>query len=114
MDFRGTDPAPSNTEDPSPAPAIEELAAQWLDAEDRAGIESSNSAVMEEAVRLGEAYDAAIRAVSLEELRLAWEAARVRQGRELIGTREWGDCRRVSELLRTEYAAARPQRDGPA
>ena len=62
MDLRETDAAQSGSDDPSPAPAIEELAAEWLDAECRAEIESSNIALMEEAVRLGEAYDAAIRA----------------------------------------------------
>jgi hypothetical protein len=90
------------------APSCEMLAARWLDAEERAGIEPTNATLAHEAVRLAGAYEAAIRAASLEELRLAWEAARQRQGRELIGTREWGDARRVSELLRAEYAAARP------
>ena len=93
----------------SAGPPCEELAAQWLEAEDRAGTEASNASLMLEAVRLGEAYDAAIRVATQEELRLAWEAARHRQAREDVGTREWGDARRVSELLRAEYLAARPE-----
>jgi hypothetical protein len=88
--------------------SCEVLAARWLEAEERAGIEPTNATLAQEAVRLAQAYEDAIRAATQEELRLAWEAARQRQGRELIGTREWGDARRVSELLRTEYAAARP------
>ena len=90
------------------ATGCEVLAARWLDAEERAGIEPTNATLAQEAVRLAGAYEDAIRAASLEELRLAWEAARRRQNGELIGTREWGDARRVSELLRAEYAAARP------
>ena len=97
------------TEVPTAAPLSPEvLAARWLEAEERAGIEPTNANLAQEAVRLAGAYEDAIRASSQEELRLAWEAARQRQGRELIGTREWGDARRVSELLRTEYLAARP------
>ncbi len=90
------------------APGCEVLAARWLEAEERTEIEPTNATLAREAVRLALAYEDAIRAVSQEELRLAWEAARQRQGRELIGTKEWADARRVSELLRTEYEAARP------
>ena len=93
---------------PIAAPGCEVLAARWLEAEERAGIEPTNANLAQEAIRLAGAYETAIREATLEELRLAWEAARVRQNRELIGTREWGDARRVSELLRAEYAAARP------
>lgn len=88
--------------------SCEVLAARWLEAEERSEIEPMNATLAQEAIRLAAAYEDAIRAASQEELRLAWEAARQRQGRELIGTREWSDARRVSELLRTEYAAARP------
>jgi hypothetical protein len=89
------------------ASACEELAVQWLNAEQRARTEPTNEAVGDEAVRLGEAYDEAIGAASQEELRLAWETAQRHQAAEEIGSRAWADARRVSELLRTEYQAAR-------
>src|SRR5690606_15634599 len=60
----------------------EELAARWLEAEARVEIEPANQALAQEAVRLASAYEAAIRVASLEELRLAWEAARRRQAQE--------------------------------
>jgi hypothetical protein len=67
-----------------------------------------------EAARLGELYDNAVRAASQEDLRLAWEAARYRQRAEEVGTPAWSDARRVSELLRVEYEAARPNPNGRA
>ena len=87
--------------------ACEDLATRWLAAEERTRAEPANEALAEEAVRLGEAYDAAIGAASLEDIRLSWEAALRKQAGEEIGSREWADARRVSELLRTEYEAAR-------
>jgi hypothetical protein len=94
------------TDDLATAPC-EDLATRWLAAEERTQTEPANEALAEEAVRLGEAYDAAIGAASIEDLRLSWEAALRRQADEEMGGRAWADARRVSELLRTEYEAAR-------
>jgi hypothetical protein len=88
----------------------EELAGRWLEAEDRATTEPGNADLAANAAALGEAYDDAIRSASLEELRIAWEAAQRTQAGEEIGGRSWADARRVSELLRTEYEAARSSR----
>ena len=84
---------------------LEDLAARWLDAESRSHGEPNNTAIADEAARLGEAYEAAVADVSQEELRLAWEAAVRRQGEHEIGGPEWSEARRVSELLRAEYLA---------
>lgn len=90
-------------------PSCDELAALWLQAEERVRSEPENERFEAEAERLGEAYAKAIAEASQEELRLAWEAAQRAVSAELIGTREWGDARRIAELLRTEYRAARPE-----
>jgi hypothetical protein len=95
-----------STDQPTTASA-DELATQWLAAEARAELEPASQALAAQAAELGEAYDAAIRGATREELRLAWEAARVRQAQEEVGSRSWDDARRVSELLRTEYDVAR-------
>ena len=87
--------------------ACEDLATRWLAAEERAQTEPANETLAEEAARLGEAYDDAVGAASMEDLRLSWEAALRKQAGEEIGSRAWADARRVSELLRTEYEAAR-------
>ena len=92
--------------------ACEDLATRWLAAEERVRAEPANEALADEAARLGEAYDDAVGAASMEDLRLAWEAARRLQGDEEIGSRAWADARRVSELLRTEYEAARTRDAG--
>lgn len=89
------------------AAPCEDLATRWLAAEERVRTEPTNVALAEEAARLGETYDEAVCAASMEDLRLAWEAARRLQSGEEIGSRSWADARRVSELLRTEYEAAR-------
>ena len=86
---------------------LEDLATRWLDAETRSQGEPANSSIADEAARLGEEYDAAIATATQEELRLAWEAAARLQAAEEIGGPEWATARRVSELLRTEYLAAR-------
>ena len=86
---------------------LEDLATRWLEAETRSHGEPANEQFAEEAARLGEAYEAAVGAATQEELRLAWEAATARQAAEEIGGPAWADARRVSELLRTEYQAAR-------
>jgi hypothetical protein len=94
-------------EEPTTAPDCEDLATRWLDAEERSRTEPSNQAFAADAARLGEAYEAAVGQASQEDLRLAWESARQRQAGQEMGSRAWTDARRVSELLRTEYEAAR-------
>ncbi len=86
---------------------LEDLATRWLDAEARSQGEPANGPFADEAATLGEAYDAAVAVATQEELRLAWEAAAKLQAAEEIGGPDWADARRVSELLRTEYLAAR-------
>ena len=86
---------------------LEDLATRWLDAETRSQGEPANASIADDAARLGEEYDAAVATATLEELRLAWEAAARLQAAEEIGGPEWANARRVSELLRTEYQAAR-------
>jgi hypothetical protein len=84
---------------------LEVLAAAWLAAEDDSLSQPGNAGLALEAARLGEAYEAAVGAISREELRIAWEAAQRVQAEKLIGSTEWAAARRVSELLRAEYAA---------
>jgi hypothetical protein len=84
---------------------LEDLAARWLDAETRAHGEPANTAIADEAARLGEAYEDAVGQVTQEELRIAWEGAVRRQGEQEIGGPAWAEARRVSELLRAEYLA---------
>lgn len=93
------------------APGCEDLARQWLAAEARVRLEPANEALAQVAARLGEAYDDAVTAATLEDLRLSWEAAQRAQAAEEVGGRSWADARRVSELLRTEYQAARLRDD---
>ena len=88
--------------------ALEVLAAAWLAAEDLALTQPGNGGFALDAARLGEAYEAAVAATSREDLLIAWEAAQRVQAEQLIGSVEWAAARRVSELLRAEYAAARP------
>ncbi len=90
---------------------LEDLATRWLDAEARSQGEPANGSIADDAARLGEEYDAAIATATMEELRLAWEAAARLQAAEEIGGPEWANARRVSELLRTEYQAARAAND---
>jgi hypothetical protein len=105
-------PEASDTPDQASAPGPEDLATRWLEAEARARTEPTNVALAEDAVRLGEEYDAAVTAASVEDLRLGWEAARRLQEAEEIGSQGWGDARRVAELLRTEYQAAKDRPTG--
>jgi len=102
------------TENPEPVTdvdAIETIAGQWLAAEqDLAGGGSGNLEHSEIRARdLSERYDAAIRAASREDLRLAWEAARAIQAEQEMGSEAWANARRLSELLRGEYQAAEPE-----
>jgi hypothetical protein len=86
---------------------IEEIAAEWLAAETRAAT-SGNAGSSELFARdLSDQYDRAIKAATHEELRLAWEAAVKIQGEREIGSSDWLGARRVAELLRAEYLAAR-------
>jgi hypothetical protein len=104
-----TQPAAGAADDPQPE-SIEDLAAAWLAAEgELASGMSGNPAQAEINARaLSDRYDQAIRDASREDLRLAWEAARVRQAEEEMGSEAWANARRVSELLRDEYLAAAP------
>jgi hypothetical protein len=89
--------------------AIEDLAAAWLASEQALAAGSGNPAQSELRARsLSDRYDAAIRAASREDLRLAWEAARKQQGEQEMGSEAWANARRVSELLRDEYLATDP------
>ena len=84
---------------------IEELAAAWLAAENALTAGRTAEDGEERARSLSERYTAAITAATQEDLRLAWEAARLRQGEQVMGSAEWMEARRVSELLRAEYLA---------
>lgn len=99
------------TDDPAQAgpdpDSIEAIAFAWLDAEQALAAGSGNPEQAEALARdLSAGYDAAIRAASREELRLAWEAARRMQGEQEMGSEAWASARRLSELLRGEYLAA--------
>jgi hypothetical protein len=83
---------------------LEQVASEWLAAERR--LTANPSVLGEEMARqLATEYELSVRAATQEELRLAWEAARVAQARCEMGSAEWAEARSVSELLRTEYAA---------
>jgi hypothetical protein len=88
--------------------ALEELASAWLAAEERSTIEPGHGQV---AVQRGIAYEAALAGASIEDIRLAYEAARQVQTGTEMGSREWVAARRVSELLRVEYLAAKGSRE---
>jgi hypothetical protein len=89
--------------------SLERLASDWLDSERDVAAGIRNPAQSEQNARdLSARYDQAIRTASREELRLAWEAARRRQGQTEIGSEAWLQARRLSELLRSEYEAAPP------
>lgn len=87
--------------------SIEELATAWLSAE--RGVEADPNSDWNESTAQGLAarYEDAVRRASVEELRLAWEAAQAGQRDCLVGTAEWGEARRVAVLLRGEYLARR-------
>jgi hypothetical protein len=87
--------------------AADVLAARWLEAEEASRTEPFNEGLAAAAVRAAAEYDTAIATATQEELRVAWEAARRTQGLEEVGSQRWADARRVAELLRTEYEAAR-------
>jgi hypothetical protein len=87
--------------------SIEGVAGRWLAAEQTLARGSGNPAQTESLARdLSGRYDAMIRAATREELRLAWEAARLHQAEQEIGSEGWADARRLSELLHDEYLAS--------
>ena len=91
--------------------SLERLASDWLESERHVAEGIRNPAQSEDNARgLSARYDEAIRSASREELRLAWEAARRNQGATDVGTEAWLQARRLSELLRSEYEAAPPDR----
>lgn len=100
------DPAQAGTDPDS----IEAIAAAWLAAESELVSGAGDPEKAEALARdLSDRYDAAIRAASREELRLAWEGARRLQCEEEMGSEAWATARRLSELLRDEYLAADPE-----
>ena len=100
--------------DPAPD-AIEQIAGDWLAAEEELARGSGNPEQAEVTAReLSARYDEAIRTASREDLRLAWEAARVLQGETEMGSEAWARARRLSELLRGEYLAMAPDPAQPA
>ena len=86
---------------------IEAIATDWLEAERRATAGANMAGLEDRARELSAAYDAAIRAASPEELRLAWEGAQRIQANCEMGSAQWASARQVSELLRVEYFASR-------
>lgn len=91
------------------AGSIEAIAGAWLAAEEELARGSGNPAQAEATAReLSARYDEAIRAATREDLRLAWESARVLQADTEMGSEAWAGARRLSELLRGEYLALEP------
>ena len=88
-------------------PSIEALAAAWLAAEREATFVSNGGRAERDARDISTAYDEAIRTASAEDLLVAWESARAIQAAQEMGSGDWIEARRVSELLRTEYEATR-------
>ncbi|HEY2887167.1 MAG TPA: hypothetical protein VGJ17_01005 [Candidatus Limnocylindrales bacterium] len=106
-----TDDPTTATDDPTTATddAIESVAGEWLAAEqDLAAGRGIPGQAEDKARALSERYDEMIRAASREDLRLAWEAARKIQAEREMGSEQWANARRLSELLRGEYQAADP------
>jgi hypothetical protein len=89
-----------------PEGSIERIAADWLGAEEELARGSGNPTQSEITAReLSARYDEAIHAAGREDLRLAWESARVWQAEQEMGSEAWAGARRLSELLRGEYLA---------
>jgi hypothetical protein len=85
---------------------LDQLAADWLEAE-RLAIETDNSARFEERARtLSDLYDKAIASATPADLEVAWKAAEKSQADLPMGSIEWRRAGRVTELLRTEFLAA--------
>lgn len=95
--------------------SIERIAGDWLAAEEDLARGSGNPEQAEITAReLSARYDEAIRTAGREDLRLAWEAARVLQADTEMGSEAWASARRLSELLRGEYLALAPDPAEPA
>ena len=93
--------------------SLERVACEWLAAEEEVATPGGNPERAEQLARdLSDQYDDAIRNASLEDLRIAWEAARKVQGDQEMGSEAWASARRLSELLRNEYQVAERDR-GP-
>ncbi len=109
IDYRGSVRTTDDAES-APSRAIEDIAGAWLAAEQQlAGGLTGNADQAEISARaLSDEYDQAIRGASREELRLAWEAARILQADTEMGSEAWAGARRLSELLRGEYLATAP------
>ena len=82
---------------------LEDLASDWLAAERAAATGYAQSDERSRATSA--AYEAAIRAATLEDLLLAWHSAVRRQDDTEMGSNDWANAREVSELLRFEYEA---------
>ncbi|MDP9481898.1 MAG: hypothetical protein M3P84_01600 [Chloroflexota bacterium] len=100
-----SDPAQSTPEERSARP-IELVATEWLLAE-RQQTAAPSASTEATARKLAAEYEQAVRDASQEDLRLAWEAARVAQAACEMGSQEWGYARSVAVLLGTEYEASR-------
>jgi hypothetical protein len=95
--------------------SIEQVAGDWLAAEEELAAGSGNPEQAEITARdLSARYDEAIRGASREDLRLAWEAARKLQAATEMGSEAWASARRLSELLRGEYQALPSDEAAPA
>lgn len=95
------------TDDKHSGRGIDVLARRWLVAE-RVAQAASNAGGTEDRARdAALRYEAAVRAGSLEELLLAWHAARKAQADCAMGTDAWGEARAVSGLVGAEYEARR-------
>ena len=93
------------------AGSLERIAGEWLAAEETVASGGGGNPESAEALarELSDRYDAAIRAATREELRLAGEAAVRLQGDQEMGSAAWASARRLAELLRDEYLAADPE-----
>ena len=105
------DTAPDTDQPDVAAPeSIEQIAGDWLAAEEELARGSGNPEQAEITARdLSARYDEAIRTATREDLRLAWEAARHLQAETEMGSEAWASARRLSELLRGEYLALAPE-----
>jgi hypothetical protein len=105
MTVAASDPA-QPTPDERPARSIELVATEWLLVE-RQQTAAPSPSTEATARKLAAEYEQAIREASQEDLRLAWEAARVAQAACEMGSQEWGYARSVAVLLGMEYEASR-------
>ena len=97
---------PQPTPQDAPARSIELIATEWLTAE-RQETSAPSPSTEATARRLAAEYEQAIQDGSQEDLRLAWEAARLAQAACEMGSQEWGYARSVAVLLGMEYEASR-------